>query len=109
MDEMGPRNAAAVETIFSAALEHSPADREAYLQSACGEDPRLYKRVMALLEAHHAPDGFLPENSSENLGPRLTPPADHELPGSEKPGDKIGRYKLLQRIGEGGCGVVYMA
>jgi len=109
MDEIGRLNAAAVETIFHAALELSSADREAYLHTACGEDPRLYRRVIALLEAHGAPEGLLPENSSENLGPRLTPPSDQELPGSEKLGDKIGRYKLLQRIGEGGCGVVYMA
>src|SRR5262249_20948499 len=85
--------------IFEQALDLTSAEeRRRYLESACGDDSVLLSRVEALLRADEAGEEFLPEQ-----------PKDTARIISEKPGDKIGRYKLLQQIGEGGCGVVYMA
>jgi len=106
---VGKTDGAAVEAVFHAALTLSPAERERYLSTACGDDVLLRRRVGALLRAHEAPDGFLPERSSARSVLDALPGPTQGLRASEEPGDKIGRYKLLQNIGEGGCGVVYMA
>ena len=75
------------------------AERDHFLSEACQGDPELKEQVLSLLQAHESAGGFL-QNS-------LVIPPVTSL--TEKAGDKIGRYKLLQKIGEGGCGVVYMA
>lgn len=77
------------------------AERERFLTDACGNDAALKAQVVSLLEAEAG------EGDSDFLkqSPLLRP----AVPLTEKPGDRIGRYKLLQQIGEGGCGVVYMA
>jgi eukaryotic-like serine/threonine-protein kinase len=92
-----------VGAIFDAALELPPERRAAYLQDACGGDDWLRQRVEALLRAHESAEAFMDRPAVE-LGREtvLVKPA-------EQPGDWIGHYKLLQQIGEGGCGVVYMA
>src|SRR5438093_10073333 len=85
--------------IFEQALDITPTEeRHRFLTSACGEDVALLARVQALLRADESGESFLPEQ------PKATVVAI-----TEKPGDRIGRYKLLQQIGEGGCGTVYMA
>src|SRR5437879_4694926 len=100
--------------LFSAALELPAAQRPAYLHEACADDPELRLRLEALLRVHEEAIPFL-ENSAPGA---QDSPMGAEVPGatvrlsvapSEKAGDRIGRYKLLQQIGEGGCGVVYMA
>ena len=65
--------------------------------------PRSSRRAEALLQAHEQSQGF-----PKSVSPEPAPTAD-QPPVSEGPGHEIGRYKLLQKIGEGGFGVVYMA
>jgi WD40 repeat protein/serine/threonine protein kinase len=93
---------------FLKALEQrAGSERAAYLDSACGEDTPLRASIEELL-AHHHDDSFLEDSPAGMTGtdPRQ-PPAEN--PPAEILNGRIGRYKLLQRIGEGGCGVVYMA
>jgi serine/threonine protein kinase/tetratricopeptide (TPR) repeat protein/WD40 repeat protein len=87
------------ESIFSEALELPVAAREAFLAAACQGDAALVARVRGLLQSHTGAGGFLQEP--------LAATADQPPP--ERPGTIIGPYKLLQQIGEGGMGVVYMA
>ncbi len=92
------------EAIFYAALERpSQAARAAYVNEACGGDRDLLERVKALLAVSEIEDAFL-----ENPPTILDAPTLDEAP-PETPGTVVGRYKLLERIGEGGMAVVYMA
>jgi eukaryotic-like serine/threonine-protein kinase len=90
--------------IFTEAVNLPADDRAAYLEHACGGDAKLRRRVEALLQTHDHVGDFLEESPQKTL-------IEARVSGltNEKPGDRIGRYKLLQQIGEGGCGVVYMA
>ena len=73
-----------------------------YLNEACAGDADLSARVEKLLRAHDEAGGFFSQPSRRTA-------ADPAFLLTEKAGDTIGRYKLLEQIGEGGCGVVYMA
>jgi WD40 repeat protein/serine/threonine protein kinase len=104
------------EKIFDAALRlATPAERAAYLKGACGDDEPMRYRVEALLQAHDQAGTFLekPAPGAQIPGPASLPslPAADVGIGAptEQAGERIGRYKLLQKIGEGGCGTVYMA
>jgi hypothetical protein len=85
--------------IFLEALDQlTPEAQAAYLDRACGNDRALRVSVDALL-CNHKDDGFLEDAALAKKQSGLT----------EKPGDAIGRYKLLEKIGEGGFGTVYVA
>jgi len=92
--------------IFNAALELEPAARAAYLDQACAGDAALRRQVEDLLAAHEQAGDFL---ETPPTGLDLQQTVQVSLPPTEKPGDRIGRYKLVEQIGEGGFGVVYMA
>ncbi|MBE0545611.1 MAG: serine/threonine protein kinase [Verrucomicrobia bacterium] len=90
--------------IFEAAMDiASPEERSAYVEQACAGDEVLARRVHALLKASESASQFLPGTPDQTA---LISPG---VPLAEGPGTVIGRYKLLEQIGEGGFGIVYMA
>ena len=96
-----------VKSIFLAAVEMPMAERASFLDEAVGGDAALCTRVEALLRAHDDPDSFL-ENPAAAFGVTVDlSSAEPTL--AEGPGTVIGPYKLLEQIGEGGMGVVFMA
>ena len=93
--------------IFIEALQKaSDAEREQFLSAACGDDAGLRQRVAGLLRDAQRIGDFLESPAARDTSQfKATLLPEH----SEKIGDRIGPYKLLQQIGEGGMGVVYMA
>jgi len=91
------------EIVLKALEKPTPAERASYLDGACGNDTALRSEVELLLQ--HDTEGSFLEHPAMEAG--KTFPGESVV--SEGPGTTIGRYKLLQKIGEGGCGVVYMA
>jgi serine/threonine protein kinase/tetratricopeptide (TPR) repeat protein len=96
---------ARVEELFHCALERAPGEREAYVNEACAWDKELKEGVQELLIAHEAAANFLQPGN-----PKL-PEIERELARlkPEEAGERIGPYKLLQQIGQGGFGTVWMA
>ena len=91
-----------VATILEVARQCSTAnERESYLDEACKDDLALRNKIESMLEASDRAEAFFDTESD--------PPAIVNTPIAEGPGTHIGRYKLLQQIGEGGFGIVYMA
>ena len=89
--------------IFSAAAEiPDPDAQEAFVTNACGQDVAQRMRLLELLDAQRRLGTFLES-------PVHAAPLTIERVVAEKPGSQIGPYKLLEQIGEGGMGVVYLA
>lgn len=86
------------EAVFTDALAQPRTERTAFLDQACQNDPAMRARLAALLAAH--------EQSDEVFDP---PVLRSSLLSNERPGAMVGRYMLVEKIGEGGCGVVYLA
>src|SRR5262245_50834210 len=92
-------------SIFAGAIERpSLGERAAFLDTACGADVELRRRIEALLRAHDEAGGFLGDRPVAR-----DPGATVDQPAGEGPGSVIGPYKLLEQIGEGGMGAVWMA
>ncbi|HEY5910546.1 MAG TPA: serine/threonine-protein kinase, partial [Verrucomicrobiae bacterium] len=96
---MNPENPDAIKIFGEALALTAPAERAAYLDRACAGNPALREEVESLLGAHVRSGDFL------GTACKLSAP---DVP-IESTGTRIGRYKLLQKIGEGGFGVVYLA
>jgi eukaryotic-like serine/threonine-protein kinase len=109
------------EEVFAAARElKGPGERKAFLDDRCKDDLELRLRVDELLSVEAEAEQFFtegrlalslsgsaaPASWSSSTASDAVPPVPSD---EESAGTRIGRYKLIQRIGEGGCGVVYMA
>jgi eukaryotic-like serine/threonine-protein kinase len=104
------------EEVFEAARKlDDPEQREEFLERACESDPDLRQRVATLLSVHNQAEELFdecisalrssPENARDSAAARDLACGFEE----EQPGARVGQYKILQKIGEGGCGAVYLA
>ena len=98
-DGQAKASAGRLKELLAAALERAAAERRDFLNHACGEDRELFNEAESLLRAAEA-SGFLKSPTASFVA---------DLPPSESAGGTIGPYKLLQQIGEGGFGAVFMA
>ena len=90
--------------LFALALEKPAPERAAFLEVVCGSDEALRARLEALLAAHDQPDDLLPTQIEADQ-PLIKHALVDDQP-DEAVGQMLGRYKLMEKIGEGGCGVV---
>ncbi|MBN9693960.1 MAG: protein kinase [Verrucomicrobia bacterium] len=102
-------NSAREEQLFRLVLAQPAGGRRAWLDRECADDPELRQRLDTRLTAQESADTETrveahtdADHSSLPQGPSIEPP-------DEAVGQSLGRYRLLEKIGEGGCGVVYVA
>ena len=98
-----------VKSVLDEALQRPPAERAGFVESSCADDPGVLIEVKHLLEVGDRASGFFVEPTIDHVSDAAINAAFASVPLGIDAGAVIGRYKILQQIGEGGFGIVYMA
>src|SRR5918911_4388740 len=93
-----------LDKLFHSAMEREPGERQAFLAEACGGDDALRREVESLIAAHEQASRFIERPALEVEAQSL---ADEQAPSMV--GQSIGHYKIVELIGRGGMGEVYLA
>ncbi len=99
-----PSNRKAEVELFTEAIKLPTEERTSFLARACAGNQELRRRIEKLLRNHDRAGDFMEASVIGSINELRT-----KISAGEQPGDWIGRYKLLQQIGEGGCGIVFVA
>jgi eukaryotic-like serine/threonine-protein kinase len=102
-ERMTPERWQQIKELFYTALELPPGEREAFLREACGSDSVLHEELAKLFASHEQANSFIE-------APALQPVSEMIADGqASRIGQRIGPYQILQEIGQGGMGAVYLA
>ncbi len=101
------RSAQIEEEIFNAALAIPPTQRAQFVLQCCNGDSSTAERVLGLVQGYENNSDFLEKPAQEDV--RVPREFAARVPPDPRPGDKIGEYELIERIGEGGFSVVFLA
>ena len=107
MKPLDPERWRALEPILDEALELAPAERAAFLASACAGEPALRREVEELLAADESADAFLAAPVGERAAPLVAELFENGT--GLGAGDRVGPWRLVEKIGEGGMGEVFLA
>jgi len=102
-----------LEELFQAALDHPTEEQDDFLRKACADDPALLSRVKSLLDLQaRVPAAFLDEPAWQSLiftGPEVGTALPDPKIESDLPFERLGEFRLIEQLGEGGMGIVYLA
>lgn len=108
MNPLAPERWAEADALFDSALQRPADERTAFLRAECGDDPDLYHAVIALLESDKAAEHVLGE-SATTFASGLLAKLSENLEADLVTGVRIGPYRIVQELGRGGMGTVYLA